>query len=136
MKTLARLIGLLFIGLGIAGLVDPGVLINIGRHGATPVGLWIVALTRVAIGAVLYTAARAARTPTALRVLGALFIVSGVITPFFGVEQARAVVDAVLAGGSQPLRLWSVLIAGLGAFIAYTVSDGRRVAYRPASSTH
>ncbi len=134
MKALAFLIGLAFVGLGTAGLVDPGVFIGMGRAATTPLGLWLVALSRLGIGAVLYVAARAARTPTALRVLGALFIVSGVVTPFVGVEPARTFVENVTVNGSAPMRFWSVVLAALGAFIAYSVSDDRRAACLPASS--
>src|SRR5690349_5976366 len=77
MKALAVLIGLLLTVLGIATLVAPALLVGIGHHAATPVGLWLVAVARLAIGAVLYNAAKTARTPTALRILGSLFIASG-----------------------------------------------------------
>lgn len=129
-RTMALLIGVAFVGLGIAGLVAPNVLGALGEHATTPVGLWVVALTRLGIGTVLYVAARAARHPSALHLLGALFIVSGVITPFFGTH-ARVIAEALLSGGPGRLRLWSLAIAALGAFIAYTVSDNRRAAYRP-----
>lgn len=133
-RSLALLIGLVVTAVGVVGIVVPDALIVFGRHAATPVGLYLVAVVRVGIGLVLVRAARAARTPTALRVLGGIIFISGLITPFFGADRARAVLDWWSAHGSAFLRLWSVVAVVLGLFIMYAVSDGRRAAYRHARS--
>lgn len=134
MRTLAFLIGLVFVCLGTVGLVAPGALVAVAHQSATPLGLWVVALIRCGIGAVLYGAGRSARHPTALRLIGALFIVTGIITPFFGSQHARAIVDTWATADKNLLRLWGAAIVALGVFTAYTVSDRRRVAYRPVRS--
>ena len=128
MRPLALLIGLAFIAIGLAGVIHPDFIVAVAHRVASPGGLFIVAAIRVGIAVVLGLAARAARTPTALRLLAALFLISGVITPFLSPETALSVFDAFATRVS--LRLWSAAVVALGAFIAYTVSDGRRAVYR------
>jgi hypothetical protein len=124
-KTLALVVGVAVIALGVVGLVAPGVLVSIGRVAVTPAGLYVVAVVRVAIGVVLIRVAPASRSPRALRVLGAIVVVAGLLTPLMG-EPARAMLDWWASAGSAYLRLAAALAIGFGSFIVYAVGGTPR----------
>ena len=94
MNILALLIALFCIGaIGLVGVATPTGLASAVRPLLAPVGFVVIALLRVSFGVVLVLAARVSRAPTrALRVLGSIMIVAGLLTPLFGVEQ-RAMLD-------------------------------------------
>ena len=133
-STLALLVGLVIAVLGVLGFIMPETFLIIGRHSATPVGLWIVACVRVGIGLVLVRAAPSSRSPTGLRVLGAFSFLSGVATPFVGVERARTYLDWWAARGDGVMRVWALVAIAFGIFVAFAVTNGHRVAVRRARS--
>ncbi len=93
MRSLALVVAGVVVVLGIAGVVIPDILIATGRHLVSPSGLYAAAAFRVGVGLVLLLAARESRAPGMLRAIGAVVLVAGVATPFFGVEAARARLD-------------------------------------------
>jgi hypothetical protein len=120
-KSLALLTGLLIVILGFVGVVAPGILVTIGLRSVTPAGLYVVAALRIIIGLVLLGASAASRTPRTLRVLGIVALAAGVMTPFLGVERARAIMNWLLAPGPVVMRLWALLAVAFGGFIIYIV---------------
>ena len=127
MRWLAFFVGLIIAALGILGIVAPTVLLELAAFALTQFGLYVAGALRVAFGLVLIAAAAASRLPWTLRILGALIVVAGVITPFFGVERARAMVDWWSAQGLIFMRGWAALAVIFGFFIIYAVAP-RRVA--------
>jgi hypothetical protein len=125
MRWLAFLVGLIIAALGVLGIAAPTVLLDVTAFALTQVGLYVAAALRVAFGLVLIAAAAASRLPRTLRILGALIVVAGVITPFFGHERARAVVDWWSAQGPSFMRGWAVLAVIFGLFIIYAVFPRR-----------
>ena len=91
MRIAALLVALFAIVVGVVGIFMPDSLITIGRYVATPVGLYVIAAIRVAIGLVLMLVAPTSRVPRTLRVVGAIVVVAGLATPLFGVERTRAI---------------------------------------------
>lgn len=126
MTSLALAIGLFVAAIGMVGIVAPHSLQAIARYSVTPLGLYVAAAVRVAFGVVLIRAAPASRAPKALRVLGFIALVGGLITPFIGVDRARAISDWWSAQGPVLIRLWPALAFVFGVFIAYAVKPGRR----------
>jgi hypothetical protein len=124
-KSLAVLVALLIVALGLVGLVAPGVLVTIGQHSVTPAGLYVVAALRVVIGLVFLGAASPSRMPRTLRVIGIVALVAGLTTPFLGVERARAIMSWLLAPGPVVVRLLALLAVAFGAFIIYAVGNTR-----------
>jgi hypothetical protein len=133
-KALALLVGLLVVALGLVGVIAPGVLVTLGRHSVTPVGLYLVATLRIVIGLVLLGASSASRMPRTLRVLGILALAGGLATIFVSVERGRAIMDWMLALGLLVLRLWAVLAVAFGSFIIYAVVNRSRGAIGTDSS--
>lgn len=128
MKWLSFLVGLIIAGIGILGIAAPTVLLDGMRFAQTQVGLYVVAALRIVFGLVLIGAAAASRLPKTLRVLGVFMIVAGIITPFFGVERTRAIIDWWSAQGTTFMRTWAVLAVIFGLFIIYAVATRRQTA--------
>ena len=108
-------------GLGVVGLVSPQVLADVARRLLTPVGLVLVAAIRLLFGVMFVLATSDARWPVFLQVIGIISIVAGVITPIFGVDRHRRILDWWTARGSVFMRAWSGVAVILGVVLAYAV---------------
>ena len=126
MKTLAFIIALIIVGMGLTGIVCPDCLVRIGRYSFTPAGIYVVALLRVAIGLVFFLAAPASRAPKTLRILGIVVCVAGVVTAFITIERAQAFLDWWTANGTTFVRFGAGMAIVLGSFIAYLTAPVRR----------
>jgi hypothetical protein len=128
MKYLALLIAAFVIVVGVVGIAAPDRLIVIGWSVLTPAGIYGIAALRIGIGIVVMLVASRSRAPRALRALGAIVVVAGLITPLFGVERSRAVLNWEVAQGTALLRATAVLVLAIGGFLAFAVSNVRRPA--------
>src|SRR5436853_6440674 len=99
MKYLGWLVAALVIIVGAAAIVWPDSLSGLRSFAATQLGLLTIATVRIAIGVILIMSAPASRTPKVLQVFGAVALLAGLATPFFGVERTRAVLDWETAQG-------------------------------------
>jgi hypothetical protein len=126
MRFLARLVAIFIVIVGITGIVAPGTLLAIGQYVATPAGLYAIAAIRVTIGIVLIMVASRARAPRLLRALGAVVLLAGLLTPLFGVERTRAVLEWESTQGNALIRAGAVLALALGGFLAFAVAPARR----------
>ncbi len=125
-NLLAMGLGFVIAAIGVLGMAAPSVLLEFGRSLQSAGALYVVATLRVALGAILIWAAPDSRTPRTLRIIGVLIIVAGVVTPFFGVERSRAVLDWWSTQGSFFTRAWLTMAVIFGLFIAYAaVPRGR-----------
>src|SRR5439155_6137733 len=100
MRWLGIGIGVLIILAGAIVLVSPGVILAWGRSMITPRGLTAIAALRIILGLIFLLTAPASRARWALRALGALVIIAGLTTPWFGVERSRAVLGWITS--AQP----------------------------------
>lgn len=125
MKTLAFAIALLIIFLGLTGLFWPDALLSVGRYSFTSVGIYVVAIARVAIGLVLFLAAPASRAPKALRVIGVIACVAAVLVAFISIERAQELMNWWSANGMGFIRIAAVAVLLLGSFIAYATAPRR-----------
>ena len=111
---------------GAVGIVVPASLLAIAGLFVTPVGIYAAAAFRLVLGTAVVVAAPASRTPTTLRVLGAVIIVGGLVTPSIGVERARMFVAWWATQGSAFLRVWVVIALAFGWFFAYVTAPRAR----------
>jgi hypothetical protein len=125
MRWFAIAFGLAMTSIGIVGLVDPALLLDATSFTRTSVGLYIVAIIRVSFGLVLIGVAATSRMPRTVRILGAFIVLSGIITPFVGVERARAIVGWWSAQGDAFMRAWASLAVIFGLFVIYVVAHHR-----------
>lgn len=125
-KTLAFVIGVCIIAVGVVGLLVPSALIWLAQHSLTPGELYFIAAFRVAFGVLLLSVSSASRIPRTLRVVGFILVVAGIATPFIGVERARPIIEWWTLQGSGVVRITSAFVLGLGGFFAYACAPARR----------
>ena len=121
MTLVALIICLLTSALGALGIASPSRLLGVVRYFQTPMGLYFAAGIRVLLGVALLFAAPASRAPGLIYILGVIIIVIGLITPFFGLERFRRLLDWWSAQGSAFVRGWAVLALLFGLSLAYAV---------------
>ena len=107
MKQLALLLSAFVAIIGAIGFIHPEALIGIARHFETPAGLYAAA---------------------GLRILGAVVVVAGFVTPFFGPERARAIVDWLSSQGPFVMRAWAGFALALGCFLVWALLPKSSVA--------
>ena len=125
MARVALVLSVVVCIVGAVGFLSPATLVAFGTAFISPTGLLVAAAIRVAFGAVLILAAPASRAPRAVRVIGLFIVVAGVVTPFFGVERARAVLDWWSSRGAA-MRVVPAAIFAAGCVLIYLLAPGRR----------
>ena len=126
MRYSALLVAAFIVLVGITGVFAPDRLFAIGRYVVTPAGLYAIAAVRIAVAIVLIMVAPRSRVPRLLRVLGAAVLLAGLMTPLFGAERARAILDWEAAQGPGLIRACAFLAVALGGFLAFAVTPSRR----------
>jgi hypothetical protein len=121
MTLVALVICLLTAAFGTLGIVSPSRLLGVVRSIQTPIGLYFAAGLRVLLGVALLFAAPPSRAPGLIYIVGVFIIVIGVITPFFGLERFRRLVDWWSVQGSAFVRGWAVLALLFGLSLAYAI---------------
>jgi len=127
MRVLGFLVVALFMILGVIGLFAPQRLFALAQFTTTPIGIYVVAGVRLAIGAILIAVSSRSRFPTVLRVLGALAIVGGFATLALGSVRARLIVDWISGQGVTLVRAFGIFALAIGSFLAYAIGS-RRIA--------
>jgi hypothetical protein len=122
MATVALLICLMIVGIGALGIYSPNRLLALVRRFQTPAGLYLAAALRIVLGVALYQAAPTSRAPDVIGPLGVLVLAIGIVTPLFGVERFRRLLDWWSGLGSFVLRCWAAIALAFGAILAYAVA--------------
>lgn len=120
MRVIALLIATLMVLLGLTGVLWPEGLIRQLHQSFSATGLYVIALVRMVLGALLFLAARATRTPKTMRVLGSIIFVAGIATALISVERAQLMKDWMLAHGPDTLRIAACVPLVAGLFVAGT----------------
>ena len=107
--------------MGVLGLIAPDRLVRFIRSGQTTAGLYFATALRLVLGVALFSAASSSKAPGLLLIVGIVFIVTGLATPFIGIERFRAVLDGWSALGSGFIRAWACYLLVLGLLLAYAV---------------
>lgn len=123
-RSLALVVAGVVVVLGVGAAVIPDIVIATGRHLVSTSGLYAAAAFRVGVGLVLILAARESRAPGMLRAIGAVVLVGGVATSFFGVEAAQARLDWEAAHVAF-FRVEGVAFVCLGGLIVSALRPGR-----------
>ena len=107
MTVLAILFCLGIVLLGGVGALSPPAFLAIVRRLTSLQGFYILAILRIAFGALLYLAAPVSQMPTLIEVTGIVLFVSGVVTPFFSHRRYRKVIEWWSGGGDLYVRVWA-----------------------------
>ena len=129
-KLLVMAFGIVIVCIGLVGMAVPSRVIEFGRSLHTARALYVIGAFRVAFGALLLWVAPVSRVPRTLRVIGAVIIVAGLLTPLFGIERTQHVIDWWASQQGLFLRAWGGIAVLSGSFLVYAVS-----APRPSAST-
>ena len=121
MTVIALLFSLLVVALGALGLVSPSRAVRVVRYFQTAAGLYFAAAVRLVMGVALFFAAPASRAPEVLHILGIVIVVAGVITPFFGLERFRRLVDWWSAKGPAFVRAQAAFAVAFGLLLTYAL---------------
>ena len=121
MNRLALVLSALVATMGAIGLLSPETLVGVARHFETQAGLYAAAGLRILLGSSLLLAAPTTRAPGLIRVFGAIALVAGVVTPFFGPERARAIIDWWSAQDHFVMRAWAGFALALGCFLVWAL---------------
>jgi len=126
MSFVSLALGLAIAAVGILAIAWPESFAEILYQAQTPAGLYRGAGFRVFLGISLLLSARSSRAPAALRVLGVVFLVAGLVMPFLGFELFRSALESFLSLGPWAVRVWGGVALVLGLFVAYAVGGRRR----------
>jgi len=121
MAFVALALSLCIAALGVLGVFSPLQLVIVVRHFQTPAGLYAAAALRLVFGVALLLAAPTSRAPAAVRLIGGISFVAGLITPFFGLERFQRLLDWWLAQGPTFIRLWAGFALMFGLLLVYAV---------------
>jgi hypothetical protein len=126
MKYLAWLVALFVIAAGVTGIVAPDRLMSLRWMASTQMGLLGFAVLRATIGVVLIMVAPSTRAPKTLQACGAVMLLAGMVTPLFGVERTKAVLDWEVAQGQLLIRAGAVVIVAIGGCLAFALATRRK----------
>ncbi len=121
MRLVVTAMAVVIAAVGLMGLASPTTLLDLVRPLLTPGALHVVAAVRILLGLAMLHVASASRMPRSVRILGAIILVAGVLTPFFGVERSQAVFEWWSAQPPWFMRMWSATAALFGCFVIYAV---------------
>jgi len=121
MTLAVALFGLFMAALGIAGLLSPPRLLALVTRAQSQLGLYFIAGIRVLLGVVLLLAAPSSRAAPYLQILGGVALVSGMVTPFFGVRRFKVVLEWWRRQPPWFVRLWSVFVLLFGLSLVWAV---------------
>lgn len=122
MTLVALVLSLFIAAVGALGVVSPARLLGVVRRLQSPAGLYLAAALRVVLGVALVFAAPTSRAPQVIRILGVFVVAAGLLTPFFGLERFRRLLDWWSARGPVFVRTWAAVAAAFGLWLAYALA--------------
>jgi hypothetical protein len=117
MKIITLGIAALLILVGLTGVLWPEGLMGLMTYSFTSTGIYVAAITRMVMGALLLVAAPATRTPKTVRVIAVLIFLAGVATALINPDRAQVLKDWWLSHGPDALRIAACFPLAVGFFI-------------------
>lgn len=117
MKIIALGIGALLILVGLTGVLWPEGLLDLVKYSFTSTGIYVTAITRMVLGALLLVAASATRTPKTIRVIAVIIFLAGVATALISPDRAQLLRDWWVSHGPDVLRIAACFPLAVGFFI-------------------
>ena len=124
-KLPPALVGVLIALVGLVSVADPSIPVAYAGRLRTSGELYALAAVRVLMGAALVWGARGSRMPRTLLAIGALMILGGLLSPFFGIERLQVLVAWFASLGPVLTRTLASVAVLLGAFIAHAARPAK-----------
>jgi uncharacterized membrane protein len=119
MKAIALGIAALLILVGLTGVLSPEGLMDLIKYSFTSTGIYVTAIARMVLGALLLVAATATRTPKTVRVIAVIIFLAGVATALLSAERAQVLKDWWMSHGPDALRIAACFPLAVGFFILF-----------------
>lgn len=120
MVMLVQLVGLLIVGLGLAILISPAVTHQIFEFFKEGKRIQIAGVARVLVGVILFLASSRSSVPIAANMLGAIFLLSGIIVFVSDTEKLKAFIAGYSEVPEVILRLLGLIAAAFG-FLVFSI---------------
>ena len=117
MKAIALGFAALMILVGLTGVLWPEGLVDLMKYSFTSTGIYVAAISRMVLGALLLVAAGATRTPKTIRVIAVIIFLAGVATALISPDRAQVLKDWWLSHGPDFLRIAACFPLAVGFFI-------------------
>lgn len=122
MHLIVGLCGAAIVGLSLAGIANPRMLVGwLEPLWGSARGMYLAVAIRVGLGLALLAAAEGSRFPGALWVLGIITLTAAVITPLMGRARIESMVRWWIQKPPGVVRGWAVVGAAFGAFLIIAV---------------
>lgn len=122
MSVLALALSLCVAALGAIGIASPFRLLSVVRYFQSPAGIYAAAAIRLVFGLALIVSSPTSRAPALIRTIGVIILVAGLITPFFGRERFRNLLDWWSSRGIGFIRAWAGFAFLFGVSLAYALT--------------
>ena len=122
------------VAIGVATALAPDAVIALSRKLVSPVGIYVAAAVRCAMGLALLLIARGSRAPAVLRTMCVVLVLAGILFPFFGVESSKARIEWE-ADHLLFLRLEGLLFIW-GGYVIYKLAKPPEAVLAPAPSNN
>lgn len=120
MDTVVKIVGVVFVVIGIIYLIKPGVIKSLMEFFKQGKRLYFAGLIRFALAIVFLLAARECDITWVIVVFGFLFIISGLLIFILGLERLRSMIDWWQKQSLLLLRVIALITLALGAIILYS----------------
>lgn len=118
-QLIVAFFGVLVAALGFTGVLFPWRLLHFVRLWQSRTMLYVAALIRIALGVAMLIAAPDTRAPSFMFALGALIVIIGIATPFFGLDRFRAVLNWWTSRSAIFQRAWAFVAMAFGIGLVY-----------------
>ena len=122
MSIIVALFGILMVGLGAFGLINPSRFISFVSSWRSPSRLYLAIGVRLVFGTVLILAAPSCRFPEVIRILGIVALAAAVVGVLLGTKRLAALIDWWAGRSPGFIRVWTVVAAVFGVFLVYAAA--------------
>ena len=120
MVTIVKLIGAIFIALGLSFVFNPKSLRKLIEFFCQDKRVYMVAILRISLGIIFLISARECRNTTMMIAIGVIVLFAGIFIFILGTEKIAKITGQVINSSDLSLRIISLVPIILGALILYS----------------
>ena len=120
MDTVVKIVGIVFVFIGIVYLLKPGVLKSFVEFFKKGKRIYFVGLIRFVLAVIFLLAANQCKTSWVIIVFGILFMISGLLVFMLGAKRLKSILEWWQRQSSLLLRFMGLIALAVGAVIIYS----------------